>query len=167
MAKPPDSQANRSFSKASKYCAWCENLGASSFTASRTRESCLLACSSECLVESIEPSLSCIGLIVSTALESLSQEELPSAQLACFLAVAKAAALPPATQETMFIQKFLLSSSSIESSPNTSLSAKTTTRPSSCLTAATNGASAGYAEGEVCAMTSTFSGSRISKTPAR
>ena len=121
--------------------------------ASRTRATCLFASAKSCLVESIEPSLTCIGLIASIAVASFSQLGFVAAQDGSFLVCARAAALPPETQDAMLIQKFLLSSSSIESSPKMSLSAKTTTRPLPKVVAATSAASDGVAAEELVAIT--------------
>ena len=104
-------------------------------------------------MESIDPSLICIGLIASTAAASFSQLGSVAAQDGSFLVCASAAAFPPETQDAILIQKFLLSSSSIESSPKMSLSARTTTRPLPKLVAATSGASDGVAARELVAIT--------------
>ena len=113
----------------------------------------MLASDKSCSLESIDPSLICIGLMASTAAASFSQLGSVAAQEGSFLVCARAAALPPATQEAMLIQKFLLSSSSIESSPKMSLSARTTTRPLPKLVAATSAASDGFAAIELVAIT--------------
>ena len=101
----------------------------------------------------MEPSFSCIGFSSSIAETSFNQLGSFIAQVGSFLLSAIAAALPPATQEAMFSQRFLLSSSSIESSPKISESARTTTRPLPYLAAAIIGASAGEAEALLVATT--------------
>ena len=113
----------------------------------------MLASARSCAVESIDPSFTCIGLMASTAAASFSQLGFVAAQDGSFRVWASAAAFPPETQDAMLIQKFLLSSSSIESSPKMSLSARTTTRPLPKLVAATNAASEGVAEIELVAIT--------------